>query len=74
MELHKRASVDIKEVYSIFEKWNNGEKYYYVYEKGSHFSESIKAKNANQAKYIYSESNSIDYINLRASLDYQGFY
>ncbi|RLD69252.1 MAG: hypothetical protein DRI95_00745 [Bacteroidetes bacterium] len=72
MELHHRCSYSIEEMFAKFQEWNNGKKYFLCWDRNfPEYPENIEAKNGNQAKYRYSKSNSIDYIQIGSQIAYQ---
>lgn len=72
MELSHRRNYSIEEMYSKFQVWNNGQKHFLCWDKiYPEYPERIEAKNNNQAKYKYSKSNSIDYIQTGSRIAYQ---
>ena len=72
LELCHRRSYSIKEMYDKFQAWNNGKKHFICWNrKFPEYPESIEAKNSNQAKYRYSRSNSIAYIQTGSKVAYQ---
>ncbi|WCC46269.1 hypothetical protein [Tenacibaculum finnmarkense] len=71
LELRSRSNYSIKHLFEKFEKWNTGEKYFLCWEAGGYYSsEIVVSETMNKAKYKYSRTNGVPYLDVRCQLDY----
>ncbi|MCG8806542.1 hypothetical protein G1K75_12875 [Tenacibaculum finnmarkense] len=66
LELRSRSNHSVKHLFEKFEKWNTGEKHFLCREVGGSCSpEVIVSETMNKAKYKYSRTNGIPYVDVR---------
>lgn len=72
IELRHRCSYSIDEMFTKFQEWENGKKFFICWDRRfPEYPEGIEAENSSQAKYKYSKSNSIDYTQAGVQIAYQ---